>query len=62
MRDIDQLIELAMRHVKSGRQIVERERELIASGRIAPGAVELLATFEKTQAIFEDDLGRFLTF
>jgi hypothetical protein len=60
MRDLDALIELAKRHVEAGREIVARQRDLIASGRVALGAAELLEAFERSQAIFEDDLARFL--
>jgi hypothetical protein len=59
-RNLDQLIERAARHVESGRRIVERQRNLIESGPTLPGALDLLASFERSQAIFEEDLARLL--
>ncbi|MCC6780007.1 MAG: hypothetical protein IT537_25805 [Hyphomicrobiales bacterium] len=51
---------LARRHVESGRKIVERQRELIAEIRSRGGdcrtAEDLLARFERTLSVFEDDL------
>lgn len=58
MRNLDKLIEQAAGHVESGRRIVERQRELVASG--FPGALDLLASFERSLWIFEDDLARFI--
>jgi hypothetical protein len=57
---LDKRIEQAMRHVLRGRQIVERQRNRARSASPPPGAVELLAQFERSQAIFEDDLARYL--
>ena len=53
---------MAERHVRDGRAIVERQRELI-EGRFRRGdstiaSEELLVTFEQSQAIFEADLVR----
>ncbi|WP_141688411.1 hypothetical protein [Bradyrhizobium paxllaeri] len=60
MRDLNEKIEQAKRYVAKGRRVVERQRQRIASGTAAPGASELLATFEQSQAIFEEDLARLL--
>ena len=52
----------ALRHVRSGRNVVKRQRDLIASkkthGSNTERSEDLLATFERSQAIFEDDLDR----
>ena len=50
----------AQRHVDSGRGIIARQRLLI-EGQIARGAdttvsARLLSMFERTQAVFEEDL------
>ena len=60
MRNLDDQIASATRHVENGRRIVQRQRERIASGTAAPGAHELLRTFEQSQAIFEEDLARLI--
>jgi len=49
-------IALATRHVETGRQIVERQRLFVASGRAGAAGKELLELFERTQSIFEMDL------
>lgn len=53
---------LATRHVVRGREIVAGQRELIERlrqlGCDTTASRELLAEFERTQAIFEDDLDR----
>jgi hypothetical protein len=50
----------AMRHVAEGRRIVDRQRALVArlkeAGLDANAAEDLLAQFERTLAVFEDDL------
>jgi hypothetical protein len=52
---------LARRHVARGRQIVERQQLLVGKRRVNTAeARKLLALFEATQAIFEDDLDRLL--
>lgn len=44
-----------------GRQIVERQQLLVREGGVNTAeAIKLLALFEATQAIFEDDLDRLL--
>jgi len=52
----------ATRHVLRGREIVDRQRILIARLRLrsrdADAAEDLLACFERSLAIFEDDLAR----
>jgi hypothetical protein len=58
MRNLDELIERAAHHVEGGRRIVAAHRQRIADGKTAPGAYELLASFEETQALFEADLAR----
>lgn len=49
-----------MRHVKEGKRIVARQRELIArekrAGRDTADSEILLSQFERTLAIFESDL------
>ena len=52
---------LARHHVAKGRQIVERQQRMVRKGgaNIAE-ALKLLALFEATQNIFEDDLERIL--
>jgi hypothetical protein len=42
------------------RVIVERQRNLIALRPNLQGALELLGSFERSQAIFEDDLARYI--
>ncbi|MGY8706007.1 hypothetical protein RAD16_09700 [Bradyrhizobium sp. 18BD] len=59
-RDSERLI-LARRHVAGGRQIVERQKTLVSNGGANTAeALKLLALFEATQNIFEDDLERIL--
>jgi hypothetical protein len=61
MSHISGRVALARRHVARGRQIVERQQLLVGqSGANLPEATKLLALFEATQAIFEDDLERLL--
>ena len=52
----------ACRHVLEGRRAVEKQRKLItkekAQGRDTKSYEDLLASFERTQVIFEDDLKR----
>ena len=51
---------MAERHVREGRRTVERQREIIArqkqQGVDTAAAEALLLTFERSLAIFEDDL------
>ena len=51
---------LAIEHVRRGRRIVERQRELIRTirdqGRDCTGAEKLLLLFQQSLVIFEDDL------
>lgn len=53
---------MAERHVRDGRAIVARQRGLIeryrSRGHSTFASEELLSCFERTQAIFEDDLAR----
>jgi hypothetical protein len=55
---------LAERHVREGRAVVERQREIvakqIAAGRDATTSRLLLEQFERSLAIFEDDLAALL--
>ncbi|WP_407193780.1 hypothetical protein [Bradyrhizobium sp. STM 3566] len=54
-------VSLARRHVAKGRQIVERQRRMVSkAGANTAEALKLLALFEATQNIFEDDLERIL--
>jgi hypothetical protein len=52
----------ACRHVLEGRRAVEKQRKLIAKekaqGRDTKSYEDLLASFERTQVIFEGDLKR----
>ena len=58
MRNLHDRIDEARRHVETGRGIILRHRERMASGRVCAGAGELLRTFEESQRIFEYDLDR----
>ena len=53
-------IAMAFRHVQQGRAIIERQHQLIdrrrKGGHSTDFSESLLAQFEQTQAIFEDDL------
>jgi hypothetical protein len=61
MSQISDRLILARRHVARGRQIVERQQRLVREARVNTAeAIKLLALFEATQAIFEDDLDRLL--
>jgi hypothetical protein len=61
MSQISERLILARRHVAGGRQIVERQQLLVRKrGVNTAEALKLLALFEATQAIFEDDLDRLL--
>ncbi|MGY3610110.1 hypothetical protein [Bradyrhizobium sp. Leo121] len=61
MSQISDRLILARRHVARGRQIVERQQLLVRKRRVNTAeARKLLALFEATQAIFEDDLDRLL--
>ena len=61
MRNLEEQIAVARRHVEEGRGIVERQRKLIAEKRGGPDAAELLKTFERSQEIFERELNRLLS-
>ena len=60
MRNLDKLIERATHHVEDGRRIIAAHRQRIADGKSTPGAYDLLALFEETQALFEADLARLM--
>ncbi len=61
MSDVDEKIAMARRHVQEGRRIVTAQRQRIASGEIeGEDAHRLLATFEASLEIFEQDLARLL--
>lgn len=53
---------LACRHVAGGRQVIDRQRAIINRQRAhaldSRDAERLLEAFERSQAIFEDDLDR----
>jgi hypothetical protein len=55
----------AHRHAVSGRTVIKRQRGLIARqkavGRNTEASEDLLASFERTQAIFENDLARIVS-
>jgi len=59
---VETRLAMAERHVREGRRTIERQRELIASQtarRVDTVASEaLLQSFERSLAIFEDDLRR----
>jgi hypothetical protein len=56
-------LEKARRHVRTGLQVVARQRDLIERLHWlklnSASAERLLGEFERSQAIFEDDLQRF---
>ena len=60
----EQRINIARRHVENGRTVIDQQRALIAEkkarGLNTNVSEQLLATFERTQAIFEDDLATFI--
>ena len=58
MRNLEEAIALARRHVEEGRRIVEQQRKLIAEKRLGPDAADLLKTFERSLEIFEADLAK----
>jgi len=62
--DLAARIVIAYRHVASGRSVLARQRSVITKknklGIDVSGSEELLVVFEKSQAIFEDDLERLL--
>jgi len=62
--DLAERIVIAYRHVASGRSVLARQRSVITKknklGIDVSGSEELLVVFEKSQAIFEDDLERLL--
>jgi hypothetical protein len=60
MENLDYRIALATLHVERGRIIVKQQRDLTKLRPNTPGAFDLLAAFERSQAIFEDDLARFI--
>jgi hypothetical protein len=61
MSQHDEQIAVAQRHVADGRRIVEWQRLRVASGKgNAAEARKLLAVFEESQSIFEDDLAHLL--
>ena len=61
MASLDQQIELAWRHVIEGRRIVAAQRARMASGQVdGEDAQQLLASFEQSLEIFEQDLARLL--
>ncbi len=57
-------IAAAARHVEQGRRIIERQREAIAKlkklGKDTAHSEKLLALFERTLVIFENDLNALL--
>ena len=61
MRNLDEAIAIATRHVEEGRQIVERQKKLIAEKRGGHDAADLLKTFERSLDIFERDLARLIS-
>ena len=61
MASLDQQIELARRHVLEGRRIVTAQRARMASGQVdGEEAHRLLASFEQSLEIFEQELARLL--
>ncbi len=58
---LDDQIEMARRHVLDGRRIVAGQRQRIAKGEVhGEGPQQLLASFERSLEIFEQDLERLL--
>jgi hypothetical protein len=60
MESLADRIAQAERRAVRGRRIVELQRQLIADGDTSPHAYEVLATFERSVEIFEEDLARLL--
>ena len=61
MASLDQHIEMAQRHVLEGRRIVTAQRLRIIRGEVdGDDAHRLLANFERSLEIFEQDLARLL--
>ena len=64
MRSLSERIDMARRHTAAGLIIIERQRAVIDRrrnlGEDVSSAEELLARFEQSQTIFEDDLDRLL--
>ena len=62
MESLADRIAVAERHVRDGRAVVQRQRDLITRqrglGHSTLDSESLLAQFEHSQAIFEDDLAR----
>jgi hypothetical protein len=56
MSDWDQKIALATRNVEEARNIVERQRDHIAKGHGGPTAEKLLAIYEQSLLLLEEDL------
>jgi hypothetical protein len=62
MASLDRQIELARRHVAEGRRIVTAQRLRIERGEVdGEDAHRLLASFEASLEIFEQDLARLLS-
>ena len=61
---LDARISLARRHVRIGHSVIVRQRDVVSRiqslGKDASSAEELLALFENSQLMFQDDLARLL--
>lgn len=60
MSDLNHRIALSRRRVEEGRRIIKRQRDRMSAGSAATHTYQLLATFEKALALFEEDLARLL--
>jgi hypothetical protein len=62
LSSMESKVEMAFRHVVQGRRIVARQRQLVEwlalNGRDTTSAEQILDSFVRTLAIFEDDLTR----
>jgi hypothetical protein len=62
MSGLNAQIEMARKHVAEGRRIVTAQRRRIANGELrGTAALELLATFEQSLEVFEQDLAQLLS-
>ena len=60
MRNLEDAIAIATRHVDEGRRIVAQQRKRVAENGAGSDAADLLQTFERSLEIFESDLDRLL--
>jgi len=56
MKNLEELIAMATRHVDEGRRIVAEQRKRVTENTAGPDAAALLQTFQRSLEIFEYDL------